>query len=189
VTRIVRAERRGPALIPAALADANERARRIIAQAQADADASRAQALDDARAHARAELAAEHLALAQAHAGEQAVLQHQTIELATAIARTLVGEELVSRPERIAAIAAPLLSRVRRARRVSMRVHPEDAATLELALAGLRERCGVHGALHVESDTAIARGGCVVSSDTGTLDARVETRIDALARALEARLR
>jgi flagellar biosynthesis/type III secretory pathway protein FliH len=41
----------------------------------------------------------------------------------------------------------------------------------------------------VESDTAIARGGCVVSSDAGTLDARVETRIDALARALQAELR
>lgn len=189
MTRIVRAERRGPALIPAVVADANERARAIIAQATAQADATRAQALEAARAEARAELATEHLALGQAHASELAAQQRQAIELAAAIARTLVADELTARPERIAAIAAPLIARVRRARRVTLRVHPDDVATLELALAQLRERCGVHGALDVTSDTAIARGGCVVSSDAGTLDARVETRIDALARALEAKLR
>jgi flagellar biosynthesis/type III secretory pathway protein FliH len=189
VTRIVRADRRGPALIPAALADAGERARAIIAHAEAQADATRAQALETARTQARAELAAEHLALAHAHASELDAQQRQAIELATAIARTLVGDELTSRPERIAAIAAPLLSRVRRARQVALRAHPDDAATLELALADLRARCGVLGSLHVEADAGIARGGCVVSSDAGTLDARVETRIDALARALEAKLR
>jgi flagellar biosynthesis/type III secretory pathway protein FliH len=189
MTRVVRADRRGPAIMPAAIAGASERAHAIIARAQAEVDATRAHALEAARVEARAGLAAEHLALAQAHASEHAALERQVIELAAAIARTVVGDELVARPERIAAIAAPLIARVRRARRVTLRVHPEDAAALELSLHALRERCGVHGTLHVESDSAIARGGCVVSSDAGTLDARVETRVDALARALEAKLR
>jgi type III secretion system HrpE/YscL family protein len=189
MTRVIRADRGGPAVIPAAVADAREQARAIVARAQAEAAALHARLLDEARVQARAELAAEHAALAQAHAGECAALERQAVELALLAARQIVGETLALAPERIVAIAAPLLTRLRRARRVVLRVHPDDAGTLELALAALRERTGMHGSLHIEGDIGVARGGCIASSDAGTLDARVETRIDALARALEAKPR
>jgi flagellar biosynthesis/type III secretory pathway protein FliH len=36
----------------------------------------------------------------------------------------------------------------------------------------------------VHADPALTRGGCVVDTELGTVDARLETRLDALARAL-----
>ncbi len=49
------------------------------------------------------------------------------------------------------------------------------------------QREGPARALRLESDPTLERGDCVLESDVGTIDARIETRIAALARALEQR--
>jgi flagellar biosynthesis/type III secretory pathway protein FliH len=43
---------------------------------------------------------------------------------------------------------------------------------------------GLHTLPRVEPAAELSRGGCIVISDVGVLDARVETQLDALARAL-----
>jgi type III secretion protein L len=40
--------------------------------------------------------------------------------------------------------------------------------------------------LRVAADPSVARGGCLVQSDVGALDARVETQLAAIERALKA---
>jgi flagellar assembly protein FliH len=92
----------------------------------------------------------------------------------------LVQAELALKPERIAEIVDGLLARVRRAERAIVRAHPDDVPALERFL---RERELSHVAL--EADAALARGGCVVATPIGTLDASLETRVDALRRALQ----
>ena len=76
---------------------------------------------------------------------------------------------------------------VRSARQVTLRVHPEDGALLEAALADLRATAELRGSLHIEPDAALERGDCIVISDAGVLDARIETQLLALQRALGAR--
>jgi flagellar biosynthesis/type III secretory pathway protein FliH len=101
-------------------------------------------------------------------------------KLALAAARRIVGDELTLAPERILDIVREALDRARRARRIVVRVHPDDAATLR-ALAD--------GALPyaIEEDPAIARGGLVLETELGEVDARIETKLAALEKALERR--
>lgn len=151
--RIVRAERRGPAVVP----KAEYAARQALIEARAELSAAR---LELARAR--------HGALAEAR------------ELALVAARHLVQAELELAPQRISAIVDGLLARVRRAERAVVRAHPDDLP----ALTRFRDERGLdHVAL--EADETLARGGCVVATPIGTLDASLETRIDALRRALE----
>jgi flagellar biosynthesis/type III secretory pathway protein FliH len=82
-------------------------------------------------------------------------------------------------------MVAPLLDRLRRAHRLEIRVHPDDRAALERQLAALRGATRPSAVLQVEGDATLSRGSCVVISDVGSLDARVETQLAALARALE----
>jgi flagellar assembly protein FliH len=129
---------------------------------------------------ARAELAAERLEAARARQAREAELAEQTREIALLAAQHIVQAELALQPERITEIVTGLLARVRRAERAVVRVHPDDVP----ALARMRDE---HGLAHVEleADEALARGGCIVATPIGTLDASLETRLDALRSALK----
>jgi len=76
-----------------------------------------------------------------------------------------------------------VLTRARRARDVVVRLHPDDAAILERAAPDVAARAG-RASFTVKADASIERGGCVVETDLGELDARIDVQLDALARAL-----
>jgi flagellar assembly protein FliH len=92
---------------------------------------------------------------------------------ATALARQIVRSELAARPECVSAVAeqaidALLLS----ARHIVLRVHPDD---LVLITGSAAETIAARGARLV-ADPAIGRGGCLVESDIGLVDATIDER-------------
>jgi flagellar assembly protein FliH len=125
---------------------------------------------------ARAELAVARLEIERVRHSAR----DEAREVALLAAQHLVQAELALKPERIAEILDSLLARVQRAERAVVRVHPDDMPALERFCT---ERELAHVAL--EADATLARGGCVVATPIGTLDASIETRIDALRRALQ----
>ena len=170
--RIVRAERRGPAVMPRLVADAHAAADSIREAAEASGRAR-------AREAARAELAADRIEAARARCDALDELTQQTREIALLAAQHLVQAELTLKPERIAEIVESLLVRVRRAERAVVRVHPDDLAALE-RFRHDRELAHVE----FESAPSLARGGCIVATPIGTPDASLETRLQALRDAL-----
>lgn len=184
MARVIKADQSGPSVIPAQIIDATERARAIVARAQERADALLADAVALGRAQGRAELAAQMLQLATERDRNLAALEPQAIEVAMLAARRVIGQELSLRPEMIAQIVAPLLERVRRAKMIALRVHPDDRAALAACLDALRDRAQLSTALQIETDPHLSRGSCLVASELGSLDARVETQLEALSRAL-----
>jgi flagellar biosynthesis/type III secretory pathway protein FliH len=176
------------------LAAARAEAERVVGAAQDEADARRAslraelerevreevgRELREEAARRRAELEeearAERAAASIAAADSQALRarERDVAALAVAVAEHLVKDAIEARPERVRGLVSDALDRVRRASMVRVRVSPDDLASLRLPEG-----------VEVASDAAIARGGCVVESDLGELDARIETRLDALLRAL-----
>jgi flagellar biosynthesis/type III secretory pathway protein FliH len=188
MARVIRAEAAGTRVVPAVVVDAHERAQQLLVQAQEQVEVITELAVEQGRAEGRAELAAVLIEHAREHAQALATLERQAVDVALLAAKRIVGEALALEPVRIAEVVAPLFSRVRRARQVTLRVHPDDRGALEALLAKLCERAGMQAAVQVEVDAGMSRGGCVVNSDVGTLDARVETRLAALSRALEAQV-
>jgi type III secretion system HrpE/YscL family protein len=184
IGRVIRADRRGPAVLPAQLLDARARADALLEAARADAERIRETAREQGRQAGRAELAAELLRATHAHERALAALEPQAIAVALQAAKQLLAAEVSARPEQIRAIVAPLLTRLRRARSLLLRVHPDDRPALEPWLAAARAQGTLPAELTVEPDAALTRGGCVLRSEIGTLDARVETQLAALARAL-----
>ncbi len=61
------------------------------------------------------------------------------------------------------------------------RVHPDDLAAVEAAMAELGRRHELGAALRVEADAAVGRGGCVLQYGQGRLDATLETQLRRLA--------
>ncbi len=164
---------------------ARREAAELLLRAQREADALIAQARADAQAHVRDESAQALLEASAARDRALADARAQVVAVGIAAAEKILGTSLSSNPALIEDVVRPLLARVRRARRLTLRLHPDDAHTLEPRLLALEQESGVGCPIRLEPDAMLQRGSCVLVSDLGVLDARLETRLELVARALE----
>jgi type III secretion protein L len=101
----------------------------------------------------------------------------ELIRLAIRIAQKIIGEELRTNPEVIVNIARECLQGLGRERSLTLRVHPADVDLMRRCIDLLREAAGPQRSIEVVSDPAVGAGGCIVQSEYGVVDARLETQI------------
>ena len=92
---------------------------------------------------------------------------------ATQLARQIVRAELASRPVLITKIAQEAIDTLLlSAKHITLRVHPDDQP---FVAQGAGEVLAARGA-RLLADASMSRGGCVIESDIGVIDASLETR-------------
>src|SRR5207342_1705778 len=107
------------------------------------------------------------------------------IALAIKMAEQIVGRAVSLAPEVMADIAGAALEACRpRGDWVRVRVHPDDAAAVTAHKQALAARAPTASALEVVADSTVGRHGCVIETAVGRVDARLETQLAALERAL-----
>ena len=184
-------------VVPKALLDAREAAAALLARAQLEADALRAEAVsvreaarregfETGRADGEAE-AAVALAAARTEAARLVAAAGPTaIALAAKMAEKIVGRAVALAPETMAEIAGEALAACRPgAGAVRVRIHPDDLPAVETRRAALEARAPAV-ALELVADETVGRHGCVIETPQGRVDARLETQLAALERALTA---
>lgn len=98
--------------------------------------------------------------------------EDELVELVFAVVCRILGEQGVTH----AAIGQQVRTRIEAGRdraTVTVRLHPDDASLLKSDAAFEH--------LRIVADGAVALGGCIVDSSTGSLDARFETQLARLA--------
>lgn len=172
-------------VVPGVVLDAASEAERIVSEARdeaaqsvrvakAESEAIREEARQRGEMQGRAECAA---LLVEAGAARDALLQgaeSSLIDLALAATTRLVGDVLKDQPDVVRARVQEVLSKTRRAQRVTLYVHKADVARVH----------GLEGVV-VQVSKELAPGDCIVDTDVGQFDARVSTQIDALRAALK----
>lgn len=108
----------------------------------------------------------------------------ELVQLAVRVAEKLIGEELRSSPETISTIVREALRSVRRAKSFVLQVHPADAAILDERVTALRAAAGPFREIEIAANPSLSRGDCIVESDIGIIDARLETQLKNMERAL-----
>ncbi|NDY97140.1 flagellar assembly protein FliH [Wenzhouxiangella limi] len=104
-------------------------------------------------------------------------VEQELASLAVAIARHVIDDELRSDPARIVKLVPQAIADLPAgSREVRVRVHPDDA---ELLHEHLPDGDGEASWSLVE-DAAVRRGGCRIDSPTSSVDATLETRLDAV---------
>ena len=116
-------------------------------------------------------------AVTQSYMAQLDALQQQMARAlavsATHLARQMVRSEIVQRPELVAVVAEEAVETLLlSARHITLRVHPDDVA---LVSQGAADVLAARGA-RVIGDATVLRGGCLVESDIGIIDASIETR-------------
>lgn len=101
----------------------------------------------------------------------------ELVRLAVRIAEKIIGEELRLNPQATVSITRQCLQWLRRERSVMLRVSPAELDLLRERIDSLRDAAGPHRSIEVIADSAIGPGGCMVESEYGVIDGRLETQI------------
>ncbi len=176
------------------IVDARAEARLIIAAAEDDAAAIREQAESFARESREtayregSETALSEwntLLLETRERRDQALasVERDLLRLAVKIAEKILGRELKSDRKAIIDIVANALRQARRNEMITVRVNPADLPVIEEHGQRL-ERAGREQFLDIVPDPQVAKGGCVIESESGAIDAQLETQLRVLERAL-----
>lgn len=103
---------------------------------------------------------------------EQGLASH-VAEIAIALARQVLRSELATRPELVAAVAQEALAATLvSAQQIAVHLNPDDQS---LVAQHAGEALASRGARLV-ADAAVSRGGCVVETEVGVIDASLEGR-------------
>jgi flagellar assembly protein FliH len=104
-------------------------------------------------------------------------VEKQLTLLALTVGKQMVRRELRTDPAQVIAVIRECVGRLPAAARdVRVHLHPEDAAVVrELLSAPTSDR-----AWNIVEDPALSRGGCVVRTDTSQIDAKLDSRLNAV---------
>jgi type III secretion system HrpE/YscL family protein len=168
----------------ALLEEAESKAARIVAEAEAQREtlyrASARAGVEEGRAEAGAALAR----AAEVRQRRLLEVEEELAAVALEVARKILGEELAARPEAVAVLARRALEPVRGRREVALRVHPEDGPRVRAELPRLSALLERAPGLCLREDAAVGRGGVVVETEAGRVDARVEAQLALLEQSL-----
>ncbi|MGH8444656.1 MAG: FliH/SctL family protein, partial [Solimonas sp.] len=108
-------------------------------------------------------------------------VERALVDLACALARRLLDDELQARPEHVIALARTALGALPAdLRDIRLYLHPQDA---QLVRGELTPPPEVQN-FHIFDDASLARGDCRVQTESAYLDARLDARVALAAAAL-----
>jgi len=168
---------------------AKAEAKEIVHQAELEAvrikEDANEDGLRDGREQGAQELA-EVVAAASARMNQiEAQVEPQLKELAIKIARKILGRELEFHPEGVVDIVKQALSeKARQRREIYLRVHPDDLQHIRENKADLLEVLSRAKEIGIREDPEVAKGGVVIETDAGTIDAQLETQLAVFERVL-----
>jgi flagellar assembly protein FliH len=189
-----------PAQIPGAGSHAEADAvMAALARAESDADTlrteAREQGLREGREEALAALTPALEALAQAteavkadqHARAERLEAH-AVDLALFLAEKVLAGTIAVQPEHVIEAVRGALRGIVERERVTVLVHPEDLELVREAMDEMRATLGGIEHCEVQAERRVSRGGAVVRTPDGDVDARVETKLQRAREVVEAAL-
>ncbi len=106
------------------------------------------------------------------------------IELALAVARRVCKIQSERSTEPARANARTLLDMVKHVEDLELHVHPAELQTLQDVAADFVQSTGRQQHVTLVADPAVTRGGCVLRTRAGLIDASVESQLERIAAAL-----
>ncbi|HUS81603.1 MAG TPA: FliH/SctL family protein [Armatimonadota bacterium] len=203
---------RGPAVASVGKADAagggSHQPTQILAHAHAQAEAIRRQVREEEAERAR-QLAAEALResiaeqveafrcaaeglleqLRGEHERRIEQIEESCLTLVTAMAEKVIGQRLAEDPAIVLEVVRAALREAGDASQVTVRVSPQDEPLVLEAQGELAAALGGMAGLRVVADESVAPGGCMLDTERGRFDARIQTQLGLLGEQVEQMLK
>ena len=178
------------------VATAHESAEQLVRDALLEAASIRHEAYTEGRHHgeqdgvamARAELAEQMHLLQGALKASKAIrdrllwaAEHEIVDLVLEATRAVVGEQARLDPALTVDTVERALERAGSQNVIAIRIHPDRHELIEAHLISLH---GDPPPFEVRADETVAVGGCVIDTQSGQVDARLDVQLDEIARLL-----
>lgn len=184
--------------------EATSRAQVIVARAEAEADRvrneARQQGFAEGMVAGRDQLrslaepvvdalsqAVEELRRLQADAAD--IIEHEAVVLAMEIAEKVVAGAIAVEPERVLDVVRGALRAIVERERIVIQVNPDDLGIMREGLDELAGSLGGIEHVEVQEERRVKRGGAVVRTTVGEIDANITTKLERARTAVEEQLR
>jgi len=163
---------------------AEQRAATIIARARQERDQVLAEGREEGRQQGYGEMT-ELLARTKIQAGELLkAAEPEVVKLALKVAERIIGAQIATDDETILKIVAKAVEQLRQSKELVIRANPSDVEVLRREKRKLLEHIGRLKDIAFRDDPAVSRGGCIIETENGTVDAQLDTQLALLERAL-----
>ena len=177
------------------ISEARDEAEKMIARAEENSvlieQAAREKAINEVQANFDAEVAAkvnemradmtrtiDQISALTADITSRA--ETDMVELALMIAKKIVGREVAVDREVVLSIVKVSLAKLHDRSVAEVHLNPEDLAYVQEH----RDKLAFRGALDLVEDPLVTVGGCLIQTETGDIDARIEAQFDEIAHGL-----
>lgn len=114
----------------------------------------------------------------------QAMSERDVVKLALAIAEKVVKREIVLDDQLVLRQINEAVKRVVGIERIKIRINPRDEELVRAYRTNILATTDAVRELAIEADETITRGGCVIESDSGNVDALIATQSERIYAAL-----
>jgi len=107
-------------------------------------------------------------------------IEKEVVQLALAIAKKIVCHEIKTNQETVVCVAREALSRMENPGKIKIKLNPEDLQFINDAKSQLSHFLHHVDHIRFEATDSIQSGGCLIETDTGDIDARIEKQFQAI---------
>jgi type III secretion protein L len=162
------------------LDNAQRRAAELIEEAKRKGEELHEEAIESGRQEGLKKVT-EELAKAHIQRGNMiARAEEEIVRLALKIAEKIIGKDLDRDPTLVTSICSNAIENVRNAQSMILRVNPKDAAILRERRKQMMEMIGRVKDVTIKEDPDVEQYGCVIETDSGTIDAKLSTQLEML---------
>ncbi|MNK82364.1 Yop proteins translocation protein L [compost metagenome] len=111
--------------------------------------------------------------------------EEKILQLAVGIAEKILHDEIVLRPDTVLKTLEEALMKVSDLEEVTIKVHPEDMPTVQTQEDAIRDRLKSVRKVDFASSAKIQRGGVLIETGSGTVDAQIKTQLSVIQEAFE----
>ena len=109
----------------------------------------------------------------------------QIVELVLAIARKIIMDEMEERTDVILGVVREALERVKDQDRINVHVSLDDYEQILQARNVLQGIVGLEKIVTVTADAVLSRGGCLIETSFGTVEAGLDSQLESIRKALK----
>ena len=106
--------------------------------------------------------------------------EEEMIHLVVSIARVVIGRDVERNPSLVRNIIDKAIEQVQSREELDIKINPEDLAEAEQFRPELAKKVMDIDKVSFKGDPLITRGGCMVESNIGSIDARLETQLESV---------
>jgi flagellum-specific ATP synthase len=112
--------------------------------------------------------------------------ENDTIQMAVAMAQRILQHEIMTNPVPTTKIIQSAIQMAIGQANIKIKAHPEEGETVRTILQDQIPDTDANERVDVVADRSIHRGGCLVETDFGTIDARIEQQLATIENSLRA---